>query len=81
MSDDGPTLLDCGICGAEIPGKDPRSSWYWDGEDITCDDCGASNSVSVDDESDPYVSSWTCKHGKDDETMCDLCETEESGAP
>lgn len=79
MSDDGPTLLDCGFCGAEIPGKDPRSGWYWDGEDITCDDCSAVNSISVDAETDAYVAHWTCKHGKDDETMCDECEIEQCG--
>jgi hypothetical protein len=80
MRDDGPTLLNCGLCGDGIPGKDPRPGWYRDGEDITCD-CGAVNTVSLDSETDQYVGSWTCKHGKDDETMCDLCETEESGAP
>lgn len=78
MSNGSRAMLECGLCGSEITGEDPRSGWYWDGEDITCD-CGAVNSVSVDSESDAYVGHWTCKHGKDDETMCDLCETEQGG--
>lgn len=75
MSDEA-ALLDCGSCGAEIQGGDPRPGYYHDGEDIVCQDCGSTNSISVDAESDPYVGHWTCRHGKDDETPCDQCERE-----
>lgn len=80
MSNGSPALLECGLCGAEIPGKDPRSGWYRDGEDITCD-CGAVNSISVDAEDEAYVGGWTCPHGKDDSEECLLCETEPGDAP
>lgn len=68
--------LDCGNCGAEIVGSHPRAGWYSDGEDIVCPDCGTTNTVSCDDETDPYVGHWTCKHGKHDEEPCDQCEIE-----
>lgn len=73
------TLLACDLCGSEIAGADPRPGWYSDGESLTCSDCGAINSVSCDGEEDPYVSGYTCRHGKHSVDACDLCEIEEGG--
>ncbi len=77
-------MLDCGNCGLELDPRDPEGA-YWDDREYRCEDCGATNKVSVDepdgedDHGDVYVSSWTCRHGKDDDTTCDLCEIEEAG--
>lgn len=73
------SLLDCDRCGAAITGRDQRPGWYHDGEDILCTDCGASNSISCDGESDPYVSGYVCRHGKPSDEPCDQCEIEDSG--
>jgi hypothetical protein len=73
------SFLDCELCGSEIVGAHPTPGWYSDGEAITCTDCLAVNHVSCDAESDPYVSSYDCRHGKEDAEACDLCEIEESG--
>jgi len=77
MTTEPPNLLCCDLCGDEIAGRDPRPGWYHDDEEIVCSGCGAKNHVSCDAESDPYVSGYVCRHGKDDETPCDLCEIED----
>ena len=69
-------LLECANCGVDIPGSDPRPGWYSDGEDITCGACKTINHVSCDAETDPYVGSWTCRHGRPGDGPCDACEIE-----
>jgi hypothetical protein len=76
---DSYTMLDCGICGLALLGKDPRPGRYSDGEEIKCTDCGAVNSISCDGEAYPYVSGYVCQHGKDSDTLCDQCEIEDGG--
>lgn len=67
--------LCCAQCDAPLTGKDRRPGWYHDAESIECQDCGATNNVSLDDD-DVWVGSWVCKHGKSDTDQCDLCEIE-----
>lgn len=75
VPDDDLSPIDCGCCGLEIHGKDPRVGWYSDSEAIFCTECGAVNHVSVDEDGDgAYVSGWTCKHGRDDEVPCKECD-------
>lgn len=74
-------MLDCDFCGSAIVSAELRNppGYYSDGEAITCGDCLAVNHISCDEESDAYVSSFDCKHGKHSNEPCDLCEIEEGG--
>jgi len=72
-------MLDCELCGLAIASSHLEPGWYQDGEEIECGGCRAINHISCDEESDPYVSSFDCRHGKHSDEACDLCEIEEGG--
>lgn len=73
---DAVQYLDCANCGGELRGAHPTPGWYSDGETLACPDCGATNHVSCDSETEPYVGSWECIHGKAGDEPCDACEDE-----
>jgi hypothetical protein len=79
-------MIDCLLCGAELPGSRPATpgqayepNWYHDEDRLKCEDCGATNHVSVDEDGEAYVSSYDCVHGKGDAEACDVCEIEHGG--
>jgi hypothetical protein len=83
-------MPDCERCGLELKGTaivDGAPVW-WDGDEVTCEDCGTVSRITVNDsecyeDSDigtAYVQGWTCKHGTDDETPCTECDAEDEAA-
>lgn len=66
--------MDCECCGSALESTRP-DGLYYDGDQITCTDCGAVHTVSVDaEEEQVWVQGWICRHGVDDATPCPACE-------
>lgn len=71
-------LLDCLNCGGKLEGKVVSMAVYADGEDITCKECSFINHIGCDREEGAYVQSYTCKHGRADDVLCDECEEDDN---
>lgn len=75
MSELQQNWMDCGKCGAACIQSDKYGGFY-DGQEATCEECGALNTVSAD-EDEAYPGRWWCKHGADDATPCAACDAED----
>lgn len=66
-------MMDCACCGLAIGRSD---NTYAEDDEFTCPECGATNTVFVDEEDGAYFGAWRCTHGESGEEPCDQCEIE-----
>lgn len=69
--------LDCGNCGTAFGARDldeHGDDLYWEDDEYTCEECGATNVISADGET-AYVAIWRCRHGVDSDTQCVYCDS------
>lgn len=69
--------LNCKSCCGVLPRS--KDGLYGEDDEIICLDCCAVNIGFDDDLVCAYVSRYRCRHGKDSQEACDLCEVEEDG--
>lgn len=64
----------CGCCGCQLSPHGAFQSSFDHGEQVTCGQCGAINTMVVENDGTAYVGTWACEHGKGCDEPCEECE-------
>lgn len=68
-------IVACACCGSDM--RSPHiGGVFVQGQRVTCNECCAVNTISLDTDGVAYVIGWVCEHGRSAEEPCDECEIE-----